>query len=104
MTELIQLTTRELRANAAAQHTIAEELAAESGAHVELTSMLDALGPVFADLRDAGRMLLDQRASCYQQLAAIHGDLSDKLTHAAQEWEGADGDAASRLRTFHERP
>ena len=63
---------------------------------------LESLGPVFADLRDAGRRLLDQRKACYEQQAAAHADLADKLSHAADVWEHHDSDAAAQLRAIPE--
>lgn len=103
MEELTRLPLAELRESATAHRIIADEIAATSVAHLAVTAMLDSLGPVFADLRNAGHMLLEQRASCYQRLSAVHAGLSDNLIHVAQEWERADGDAAIQLTTLGER-
>lgn len=76
----------------------AEHLVAIGSADADVMAGLESLGPIFADLRDAGRDLLGERRTCYQQQAAAHGDLADRLSAAADAWEQHDADAAARLR------
>jgi len=59
---------------------------------------LESLGPIFSELREAGRDLLDQRRACYQQQAEAHAELAANLRQAADTWEQQDTDAAAQLR------
>jgi hypothetical protein len=59
---------------------------------------LDSLGPIFAEFRDAGKELLEQRRVCYEQQAAAHAEMADRLTQTADAWESQDAEAAQRLR------
>jgi len=68
----------------------------------DIMSSLESLGPVFAEFREAGRELLDQRRSCYEQHAAAHAELADRLSRAADFWERHDEEAARQLRDVAE--
>jgi len=52
------------------------------------------LGPVFSELRDAGRELLELRRQCYEQQADDHADIAEKLEVSATMWEQHEQDAA----------
>ena len=94
----INVAPADLRQAAQDHRETAEQLRAAGSADADVRASLESLGPIFADLRDAGRDLLGERRACYQQQAAAHADLADKLVAAADAWEFHDGDAAALLR------
>ena len=98
MAERIQVVPDELRRAARQHRETADRLSAVPGDHADIMASLDSLGPIFSELRDAGRELLDQRRACYQQQAAAHADLADNLNAAADRWEQQDAEAAGELR------
>ncbi len=100
----LEVAPGELRRAAAAHCEIADELATASRAHAAVAATFHALGPVFADFREAGVALLEQRDECYRKHAAAQDDLADKLGSAALEWENRDHDAAVRLSCLGDRP
>ena len=102
MAERINVVPEELRRAARAHHETAETLAALPSDNAAVLSTLASLGPVFAELRAAGTELLDQRRRCYEQQAAAHADLAEKLSRAADAWERYDADAALNLRAVGE--
>lgn len=99
MAQQVDVVADELREAAGRHREITERLSVEPSTHAAVTTALESLGPVFGDVRDAGRLLLDQRQECYQRQAAAHADLADKLGHAADAWEINDAAAAGRLGT-----
>lgn len=104
MTEHLDVAPDELRSGAAHHRGAAEYLRAVPTDNAGIMASLESLGPVFAELREAGRELLDQRWACYQQQAAAHEELADHLDRAAAAWEHHDCDAATRLRAVIEEP
>ena len=98
MTEHLNVVPGELRQAAAEHRLTAEQLGAASGRHTEVLASLESLGPIFAEFRSAGAELLDQRRVCYEQQAAAHAEMADRLHHAADIWESQDAEAAHRLR------
>lgn len=102
MAERLNVVPGELREAARAHRETAEQLAAVPSNHAEMMASLESLGPIFAELRDAGGELLDQRRSCYELQAAAHGELADRLSHIADVWERHDADAANQLRDVAE--
>ena len=102
MTERLHVVPEELRRAAGEHRQAADQLAAAPSANAAVLASLDSLGPVFAELRDAGRALLDQLRACYEQQAAAHADLAERLNRAADVWEQQDNDAAQRLRAVSE--
>lgn len=95
VTENLRAVPQELHQTACAHDEFAEQLAPFG--HAEALHALASLGPVFAEVREAGRALLDQRRACYEQQAAVHAGLAAALTRAAQAWQEHDDDAATRL-------
>lgn len=84
---------------AAEEHrATAERLAATAAGDVDIMATLESLGPVFGDLRDAGRVLLAERRACYEQQADAHRNIAERLTEAAGVWQRQDAEAARRLR------
>ena len=104
MAERITVVPDELRQAALAHRATADRLSAASSRHADVMATLESLGPVFADLREAGRELLEQRRQCYRQQAAAHDDLADTLCRAAQEWERHEAESAQRLGALGPRP
>lgn len=98
MADRLTVLPAELCRDADAHRAAADRLAATAAADADILATLDSLGPVFGDLRDAGRALLEERRSCYRQQADAHRELADRLTAAAQTWQQQDADAANRFR------
>jgi hypothetical protein len=100
MTERISVSPEELRQVARAHRETADNLRTAGSHDADVMATLESLGPVFADLRDAGRDLLVQRRACYEQQALAHADLADQLSHAADVWGQHEVDAAHGLSSF----
>ncbi len=98
MAENLNVVPAELRQAAGQHRDTADHLAAVPARQADILSTLESLGPIFAEFRDAGRELLDQRRVCYEQQAAAHAELADRLARAADFWEQHDEDAARQLR------
>lgn len=98
MAEHLNVAPGELRAAAREHRQTADHLATVPAGNAEVQSTLDSLGPIFAEFRDAGTDLLEQRRACYLQQAAAHADMADRLSQAAAAWEQQDADAAQQLR------
>lgn len=98
MAEQLNVVPEQLRQAAGEHRNTAEYLATVPARQADIMSTLESLGPVFAEFREAGRELLDQRRVCYEQQAAAHAELADRLTRAADFWEQHDEDAARQLR------
>lgn len=98
MAEHLNVVPDDLRRAARDHHATAERLRGVPAGHADIVASLESLGPVFAELRDAGRDLLEQRRACYEQQADAHADLADRLSAAADAWERQDLEAAERLR------
>ncbi len=102
MAERLNVVPEELRRAAREHRDAAEHLAAAPSRTADIMATLDSLGPVFAEFRDAGAELLDQRRACYEQQAAAHAELADRLSDAAATWEAHDAEAAAQLRSLTE--
>ena len=97
MAERIHVVPDELRRAARDHQDTAEHLSTVPSRHADILASLDSLGPIFGELREAGRELLDQRQACYEQQAAAHAELATNLRHAADVWEHQDSAAAAEL-------
>jgi hypothetical protein len=97
MAERIHVVPDELRRAARDHQDTAEQLGTVPSRHGDILASLDSLGPIFSELCDAGRDLLDQRRACYEQQAAAHAELAANLRHAAEVWEHQDSTAAAEL-------
>ncbi len=97
MAERIHVVPDELRRAAREHQVTAEELGTVPASHADILASLDSLGPIFSELRDAGRELLEQRRACYEQQAAAHAELATNLRHAADVWEHQDSAAAAEF-------
>lgn len=97
MAEHLDVAPEELRRAARRHRDTAEQLRAVPTGNAAIMASLESLGPVFAELREAGRELLDARRACYEQQAVAHEDLAAKLDQVAATWEQHDAGAAVRL-------
>ena len=102
MADRLNVVPADLREAAREHLQTADQLAAAPAGNADVLASLESLGPIFAELRDAGRELLGQRRACYEQQAAAHADLAERLSRAADVWEQHDADAADRLRAVAE--
>lgn len=102
MADRLNVVPEDLRRAAREHLETADHLAAAPSGNAAVMATLESLGPVFADLREAGRELLDQRRVCYEEQAAAHADLAERLSQAADAWESQDAEAADRLRAVTE--
>lgn len=102
MAEHLNVVPDDLRRAAREHRQTAETLGAVPLGHADVLASLESLGPIFAEFRDAGRELLDQRRVCYEQQAAAHAEMADRLHQAAERWEAQDAESAQRLRSVTE--
>ncbi|EFG77136.1 hypothetical protein HMPREF0591_2949 [Mycobacterium parascrofulaceum ATCC BAA-614] len=103
MADSIHVVPAHLRQAAARHQETSEYLRTVPSSHEAIQDSLDSLGPVFSELRDAGRELLELRRQCYEQQAADHADLADKLAASATMWEEHEQDAARNLGGIADR-
>ena len=103
MADSIHVVPAHLRQAAARHQETSEYLRTVPSSHEAIQESLDSLGPIFGELRDAGRELLELRRQCYEQQAADHADLADKLTASATIWERHEQDAARNLGGIADR-
>lgn len=94
MTEPIHVVPAHLREAAVHHQETSEYLRTVPSSHAAIQESLDSLGPIFGELRDAGRELLELRRQCYEQQADDHADMAEKLTVSAAMWEEHEQDAA----------
>lgn len=98
MAERITVVPADLRQAALEHRATAAQLSAAGASDAEVMASLESLGPIFAEMRDAGRDLLGHRRACYQQQADAHTELADTLAAAADAWERQDAEGARALR------
>jgi len=98
MADSIHVVPAHLREAAAHHRETSDYLRTVPSSHAAIQESLDSLGPVFGELRDAGRELLELRRQCYEQQADDHAELADKLNTSATMWEQHEQDAARNLR------
>ncbi len=97
MADSIHVVPAHLRQAAAHHRETADYLRTVPSSHAAIQESLDSLGPIFSELRDTGRELLEVRRQCYEQQADDHSDLADKLAASATMWEQHEQDAARNL-------
>ncbi|OBF70101.1 hypothetical protein A5750_24795 [Mycobacterium sp. 852002-51613_SCH5001154] len=103
MADSIHVVPAHLRQAAARHQETSDYLRTVPSSHEAIQESLDSLGPIFGELRDAGRELLERRRQCYEQQAADHADLADKLAASATMWEQHEQDAARSLGGIADR-
>ncbi|OBH04505.1 MULTISPECIES: ESX-1 secretion-associated protein [unclassified Mycobacterium] len=94
MADPIRVVPAHLREAAAHHQETADYLRTVPASHAAIQESLDSLGPIFSELRDAGRELLELRRQCYERQADEHADMADKLSASAAMWEEHEQDAA----------
>lgn len=94
MAEPIRVVPAHLRRAAAHHQDTSDYLRTIPSSHAAIQESLDSLGPIFGELRDAGRELLELRRQCYEQQADEHADIAEKLSASAAMWEEHEQDAA----------
>jgi Excreted virulence factor EspC, type VII ESX diderm len=100
MADSIRVDPANLRDAAARHNEAADYLRAVPAGHDAIQDSLDSLGPIFGDLREAARDLLEQRRSCYHQQADDHAGMADGLAAAADRWEAHEDERAADLRAL----
>ena len=97
MADRIHVVPAHLREAAGHHQETSEYLRTLPSSHEAIQQSLDSLGPIFGELREAGRELLEQRRLCYEQQADNHADIADNLTKSAGMWEQHEAAAAEKL-------
>jgi excreted virulence factor EspC (type VII ESX diderm) len=97
MADRIHVVPANLREAAAHHQETSDYLRTVKLSHPAIQESLDSLGPIFGELREAGRELLEQRRVCYERQADSHAELADNLTASAAMWEQHESDAASEF-------
>jgi len=97
MADRIQVVPAHLREAASHHQETSDYLRTIPASHAAIQTSLDSLGPIFGELRDAGRELLELRRQCYEQQADDHADMAHKLTTSAATWEQHEKDASRDL-------
>jgi hypothetical protein len=87
----------DLREAAGHHQETSEYLRTLPASHAAIQRSLDSLGPIFADLREAGRELLERRRLCYEQQADNHAEIAENLTKSAGMWERHEAEAAAKF-------
>ena len=98
MDDNIVIDPENLREAARRHSEAAEYLRTVPGTHDAIQESLDSLGPIFAELRDTARELLEQRRLCYDGQADEHAEMADNLAQSATMWEEHEADSATRMR------
>jgi hypothetical protein len=97
MADRVHVVPARLREAAAHHQETSDYLRTIPASHPAIQASLDSLGPIFGELREAGRELLELRRQCYEQQAGDHADMAHKLTASAAMWEQHEEDAARDL-------
>ncbi|OBK23789.1 hypothetical protein A5634_04975 [Mycobacterium asiaticum] len=97
MADRIQVAPAQLREAAAHHQEASEHLRTVPSSHAAIQESLDSLGPIFSELREAGRELLEFRRQCYEQQADEHADLAQNLHTSARMWEQHEQTASDKL-------
>ena len=97
MADRIHVVPARLREAAGHHQETSEYLRTLPSSHDAIQQSLDSLGPIFGELREAGRALLEQRRLCYEQQADNHAGIADNLTKSASMWEQHDSESAQKI-------
>jgi hypothetical protein len=98
MADRIYVVPDNLRQAAGHHQETSEYLRTLPTSHQAIQDSLDSLGPIFAELREAGRELLEQRRMCYEQQADSHAQMAENLTKSASMFEEQEAQAVQRLK------
>lgn len=102
MADRIHVVPANLREAAAHHQETSDYLRTVQSSHSAIQESLDSLGPIFGELREAGRKLLEQRRLCYEQQANSHAEFADSLATSATMWEQHEADAAGEFERIHD--
>lgn len=97
MADRIHVVPANLREAAGHHQETSEYLRAIPSSHQAIQESLDSLGPIFGELREAGRELLEQRRLCYEQQADNHAEIAANLSRMANMWEEHESESASKF-------
>ncbi|GAB7142658.1 ESX-1 secretion-associated protein [Mycobacterium riyadhense] len=97
MADRIRVVPADLREAAAHHQETSDYLRTMPSSHAAIQESLDSLGPIFSELRDAGRELLELRRQCYEQQADNHTDIAQNLLTSAAMWEQNEQEGARIL-------
>lgn len=100
MADRIVIDPSNLREAARHHAEAADYLRTVSGSHDAIMESLESLGPIFGELREAARELLEQRRVCYEQQSDDHAALAHNLQQSATVWEEHEADSAQQMRTL----
>ena len=98
MADRIYVVPDNLRQAAGHHQETSEYLRTLPTSHQAIQESLDSLGPIFGELREAGRELLEQRRMCYEQQADSHAAMAENLTKSASMFEEQEAQAVQRLK------
>jgi hypothetical protein len=98
MADRIYVVPENLRQAAGHHQETSEYLRTLPTSHQAIQDSLDSLGPIFSELREAGRELLEQRRMCYEQQADSHAQMAENLTKSASMFEEQEAQAVQRLK------
>jgi Excreted virulence factor EspC, type VII ESX diderm len=98
MADRIHVVPAHLREAALHHQQTSDYLRTVPSSHAAIQESLDSLGPIFGELRDAGRELLELRRQCYEQQAEDHADMAHNLRMSATLWEEHEEGAARAFR------
>jgi hypothetical protein len=102
MTEPIKVTPSVLREAADGHNAAAEYLRTVPDSNEAIQQTLDSLGPVYAELREEGRLKLEERRRNYETQAANHENTAANLLEAVAKWEAHEQDAQQQFRALRE--
>lgn len=97
MADRIHAVPAQLREAAVHHQETSDYLRTVPSSHAAIQASLDSLGPIFSEVRDAGRELLELRRQCYEQQADDHADMARKLNASATMWDEHERDAAAEF-------
>jgi hypothetical protein len=97
MADRIHVVPANLREAAGHHQETSEYLRTLPSSHHAIQQSLDSLGPIFGELREAGRELLEQRRQCYEQQADNHAEMAGNLTKSASMWEEHESEAVEKM-------
>jgi Excreted virulence factor EspC, type VII ESX diderm len=97
MADRIHVVPANLREAAGHHQETSEYLRTIPSSHQAIQQSLDSLGPIFGELQQAGRELLEQRRLCYEQQADSHAEIAAHLARTANMWEDHESEAARKF-------
>jgi Excreted virulence factor EspC, type VII ESX diderm len=97
MADRIHVVPANLREAAGHHQETSAYLRTIPSSHPAIQESLDSLGPIFGELREAGRELLEQRRLCYEQQADNHAEIAADLTRTANMWEEHESEAVRKF-------